>query len=84
MLLSVLPRHVATEMKADIESGNDMESQFHKIYIQKHKNVRYVYFGFYNVENGIIKSIISQGRQNRGVGGHCLPIISLAVRVRNR
>jgi hypothetical protein len=41
LLLSVLPRHVATEMKADIKSGNHRGSQFHKIYIQKHNNVRY-------------------------------------------
>lgn len=41
LLLSVLPRHVAMEMKADI-AGNPMDKQFHKIYIQRHENVRYV------------------------------------------
>ena len=29
------------EMKADI-AGNPMDKQFHKIYIQRHENVRYV------------------------------------------
>ncbi|XP_049778147.1 Ca(2+)/calmodulin-responsive adenylate cyclase [Schistocerca cancellata] len=37
LLLSVLPQHVAMEMKADIISP--VEGQFHKIYIQKHENV---------------------------------------------
>lgn len=40
LLLSVLPQHVALEMKNDIMSP--VEGQFHKIYIQKHENVRYV------------------------------------------
>ncbi len=39
LLLSVLPRHVAMEMKADI-AGIPTDKQFHKIYIQKHENVR--------------------------------------------
>ncbi len=39
-MLSVLPRHVAMEMKADI-AGKPTDTQFHKIYIQKHENVRY-------------------------------------------
>lgn len=39
LLLSVLPRHVAMEMKADI-AGKPMDKQFHKIYIQRHENVR--------------------------------------------
>lgn len=39
LLLSVLPRHVAMEMKADI-AGKRHDSMFHKIYIQKHENVR--------------------------------------------
>ncbi|CAH1183148.1 unnamed protein product [Phaedon cochleariae] len=38
LLLSVLPRHVAMEMKADI-AGQPKQEQFHKIYIQKHENV---------------------------------------------
>ncbi|XP_022913545.2 adenylate cyclase type 5 isoform X1 [Onthophagus taurus] len=38
LLLSVLPRHVAVEMKADI-AGQPKEAQFHKIYIQRHENV---------------------------------------------
>lgn len=40
LLLSVLPQHVAMEMKADIMSP--VEGQFHKIYIQRHENVRLV------------------------------------------
>ncbi|XP_048004366.1 adenylate cyclase type 6-like [Leguminivora glycinivorella] len=38
LLLSVLPRHVAMEMKADIASQPRQE-QFHKIYIQRYENV---------------------------------------------
>lgn len=41
LLLSVLPQHVAMEMKADIMSP--VEGQFHKIYIQRHENVRLVH-----------------------------------------
>ncbi|KAJ6638235.1 Ca(2+)/calmodulin-responsive adenylate cyclase [Pseudolycoriella hygida] len=37
LLLSVLPQHVAMEMKNDILSP--VKTQFHKIYIQKHENV---------------------------------------------
>ncbi|XP_059812259.1 adenylate cyclase type 5-like [Hypanus sabinus] len=38
LLLSILPRHVAMEMKADI-SSKKQNLMFHKIYIQKHENV---------------------------------------------
>ncbi|KAL5291164.1 ADCY5 family protein [Megaselia abdita] len=38
LLLSVLPRHVAMEMKDDI-AGKPRDTQFHKIYIQRHDNV---------------------------------------------
>ncbi|XP_030878280.1 adenylate cyclase type 5-like [Leptonychotes weddellii] len=41
LLLSVLPRHVAMEMKADINAKQE-DMMFHKIYIQKHDNVRYL------------------------------------------
>ena len=41
LLLSVLPRHVAMEMKGDIDQAKREHQQFHKIYIQKHSNVRY-------------------------------------------
>ncbi|XP_052126237.1 Ca(2+)/calmodulin-responsive adenylate cyclase isoform X1 [Frankliniella occidentalis] len=37
LLLSVLPQHVAVEMKKDIMSP--IEGQFHRIYIQRHENV---------------------------------------------
>uniref|UniRef100_A0A3B5LYI5 Adenylate cyclase type 6 n=1 Tax=Xiphophorus couchianus TaxID=32473 RepID=A0A3B5LYI5_9TELE len=40
LLLSVLPRHVAMEMKADINAKKE-DMMFHKIYIQKHDNVRW-------------------------------------------
>lgn len=40
LLLSVLPRHVAMEMKADI-AGKPKDTMFHKIYIQRHENVRW-------------------------------------------
>lgn len=39
LLLSVLPSHVAMEMKADISAKKE-DMMFHKIYIQKHDNVR--------------------------------------------
>jgi len=40
LLLSVLPRHVAMEMKADIEGDKSRQyTQFSKIYIQRHVNV---------------------------------------------
>jgi len=38
LLLSVLPQHVAVEMKQDLISP--VSGQFHKIYIQRHENVR--------------------------------------------
>ncbi|XP_069187438.1 adenylate cyclase type 6 isoform X2 [Procambarus clarkii] len=38
LLLSVLPRHVAMEMKSDI-AGIPKDTMFHKIYIQRHDNV---------------------------------------------
>ncbi|XP_013407025.1 adenylate cyclase type 5 [Lingula anatina] len=38
LLLSVLPRHVAMEMKSDI-AGQVKDTMFHKIYIQRHENV---------------------------------------------
>ncbi|KAI5612214.1 adenylate cyclase type 6 [Silurus asotus] len=38
LLLSVLPRHVAMEMKENINAKKE-EMMFHKIYIQKHDNV---------------------------------------------
>lgn len=37
----MLPRHVAMEMKADI-ANQPRQEQFHKIYIQRYENVRYV------------------------------------------
>lgn len=39
LLLSVLPMHVAMEMKAEINAKKE-DMMFHKIYIQKHDNVR--------------------------------------------
>ena len=46
-MLSVLPRYVAMEMKEDIESGRTETVQFHKIYIQRHENVRFVVIHVY-------------------------------------
>ncbi|CAG2235891.1 ADCY5 [Mytilus edulis] len=42
LLLSVLPRHVAMEMKADI-AGAPKDTMFHKIYIQRHDKVSIVF-----------------------------------------
>ena len=38
LVLSVLPQHVAMEMKHDITSPH--QGMFHKIYIQRHECVR--------------------------------------------
>ncbi|KAH7731120.1 CRE-ACY-4 protein [Aphelenchoides avenae] len=37
ILLSVLPKHIANDMKRDFD--RNQETMFHKIYIQKHKNI---------------------------------------------
>ncbi|VDO14092.1 unnamed protein product [Haemonchus placei] len=39
ILLSVLPKHIAYEVKDDME-GREKEQMFHKIYIRKHENIR--------------------------------------------
>lgn len=49
LLLSVLPEHVAVQMRQDLDSA---DSQFKKIYMSRHENVRFVkliykYFIFY-------------------------------------
>ncbi|KAJ8313922.1 hypothetical protein KUTeg_008483 [Tegillarca granosa] len=54
LLLSVLPQHVAVEMKNDMYSNNPdgMARQFHKIYIQRHDNVSILFadiVGFTNL-----------------------------------
>lgn len=41
LLLSVLPEHVAVKMRQDL--GEALDSQFKKIYMSRHENVRYVY-----------------------------------------
>ena len=41
ILLSVLPKHIAHEMKRDFEVGHDDEHTFRKIHIQKNENIRY-------------------------------------------
>uniref|UniRef100_A0A1I7RZD0 adenylate cyclase n=1 Tax=Bursaphelenchus xylophilus TaxID=6326 RepID=A0A1I7RZD0_BURXY len=38
ILLSVLPKHIANDMKKDIDNKEN-EEMFHKIYIQKHSNI---------------------------------------------
>ena len=38
LLLSVLPEHVAVKMRQDLGSAKD--SQFKKIYMSRHENVR--------------------------------------------
>ena len=45
LLLSVLPQHVAVEMKADLMAP--VEGQFHKIYIQRHENVSILYVALF-------------------------------------
>lgn len=40
LLLSVLPEHVAVKMRQDLGSAKD--SQFKKIYMSRHENVRQV------------------------------------------
>ncbi len=54
LLLSVLPRHVAMEMKADIEGDRGHQyTQFSKIYIQRHVNVRSAIFSLFTYEMGL-------------------------------
>jgi hypothetical protein len=38
LLLSVLPEHVAVKMRQDL--GEAIDSQFKKIYMSRHENVR--------------------------------------------
>lgn len=38
--MSVLPEHVAVKMRQDL--GSALDSQFKKIYMSRHENVRYV------------------------------------------
>lgn len=38
LLLSVLPEHVAVKMRQDL--GESFDSQFKKIYMSRHENVR--------------------------------------------
>jgi hypothetical protein len=38
LLLSVLPEHVAVKMRQDL--GTALDSQFKKIYMSRHENVR--------------------------------------------
>ncbi|GFU15454.1 hypothetical protein NPIL_478881, partial [Nephila pilipes] len=40
LLLSVLPKHVAAEIREDL--GAVVTGQFKKIYMSRHENVRYV------------------------------------------
>ena len=42
MLISVLPRHIASNMMADIV-GKIKHERFRKMYMTRHENVRYVY-----------------------------------------
>lgn len=46
LLLSVLPRHVATEMMSDLETAspgnNSAVGAFRKMYMSRYENVRYV------------------------------------------
>ena len=37
-LLSVIPKHIANDMKKDIDR-NEPDQQFRRIYIQKHSNI---------------------------------------------
>ena len=64
LLLSVLPRHVAMEMKADI-AGKPTDTQFHKIYIQRHENVRLVSSGTLHFFQPLYVSFI--------ISAFCLP-----------
>jgi hypothetical protein len=40
ILLSVLPKYIANDMKKDIDNTENTQ-MFHKIYIQRHANIRY-------------------------------------------
>ena len=40
LLQSVLPQHLAAEMKKDFVSPEKYDTAFHKIYLQPHESVR--------------------------------------------
>lgn len=40
ILLSVLPMHIAFDVKKDFAGGKQKATMFHKIYITKHENIR--------------------------------------------
>lgn len=71
----MLPQHVAMEMKEDINTKKE-DMMFHKIYIQKHDNVRYCGAGGGEVWGGM-----SPGEGGWGVCGpspaHVLPPASI-------
>uniref|UniRef100_A0A914P463 adenylate cyclase n=1 Tax=Panagrolaimus davidi TaxID=227884 RepID=A0A914P463_9BILA len=55
ILLSVLPKHIAHELKKDIEGGGAEESMFKKIFIRKHENISILFAdicGFTNLASG--------------------------------
>ena len=65
LLLSVLPRHVAMEMKADI-AGKSKDTMFHKIYIQRHENVRWESSADFQIlKSGKCYSLIDKVGQRR-------------------
>ena len=62
LLLSIMPRHVAMEMKNDLRMSQNKDRMFHKIYIQRHDSVR---FGVMDYETwgggGIFKYVLCPG-----------------------
>lgn len=42
ILLSVLPRHIANDVRNDRATEGQSETMFHKIYIRKHNIIRYI------------------------------------------
>lgn len=60
LLLSVLPRHVAMEMKDDI-AGQPKEAQFHKIYIQRHDNVSILFADICGFTRSVLECSYCQG-----------------------
>lgn len=44
ILLSVLPKQIAIDVRKNIDRNPKKNTMFHKIYIRKHDNIRFVYF----------------------------------------
>uniref|UniRef100_A0A8C5H5L9 adenylate cyclase n=1 Tax=Gouania willdenowi TaxID=441366 RepID=A0A8C5H5L9_GOUWI len=73
LLLSVLPRHVAMEMKADINAKQE-DMMFHKIYIQKHDNVSILFADIEGFTSLASQCTAQELVMTQRIENHCLRI----------